>query len=117
MNDNAYMVDFLREYNVSTTFDVKDLSPYLENVDDFDLRINQFQPEGDYMHCDSNMEGVDSNAYGHSNGPMTRVHVKQLQNALISQINATEAPMSLKACKMNGNSSNLFVCFQIRLGS
>jgi hypothetical protein len=25
--------------------------------------------------------------------------------------------MSLEACKLNGNGSNMFVCFQIRLGS
>jgi hypothetical protein len=54
VNDNAYIVNLLREYNVSTTFNVKDLSPYLEDVDNFDLRINHFQPEGDDMHHDSN---------------------------------------------------------------
>ena len=35
------------------------------------------------MHQDSNMEGVHSNVYGHSNGPMMRARAKQLQSALI----------------------------------
>jgi hypothetical protein len=35
------------------------------------LRTNHFQPKGDDMHHDSNMEGVDSNVYGHSDGPIT----------------------------------------------
>jgi hypothetical protein len=33
------------------------------------------------MHYDSNMEGVDSNVYVHSDDPMTRARAKQLQSA------------------------------------
>jgi len=62
--------------------------------------------------------------YGHS--------AKQLQNALTSQISVAKDSMSLEACKLllllihtstyqkkeacklNENSSNMFVCFQIR---
>ena len=40
INDNAYMLDFLGEYNVSATFNVTDLSPF--DVGD-DLRTNHFQ--------------------------------------------------------------------------
>jgi len=36
------------------------------------------------MHHDSYMEEVDSNMYGHSDGPMKRGRAKQLQSALIS---------------------------------
>jgi len=61
VNDNAYKVDFPGEYNVSATFNVIDLSLYLEDVDKSDLRTNHFQPEGDDMHHDSNMEGIYSN--------------------------------------------------------
>jgi hypothetical protein len=71
VNDNAYKVDLLGEYNVSATFNVKDLSRYLKDVDDFDLRTNHFQLEGNMNH-DSNMERVDSNVHGLSDGPMTR---------------------------------------------
>jgi hypothetical protein len=56
VNDNAYKVDLPGEYNVSTTFNVKDLSPYLEDVDDSDLRTNHFQPKGNDMYHDSIME-------------------------------------------------------------
>jgi len=38
------------------------------------------------VHHDSNMEGVDSNVYGHSDSPMMRARAKQLQSALTSQI-------------------------------
>jgi len=31
------------------------------------------------MHHDSNMEGVDSNIHGYSDGPMTRARAKQLK--------------------------------------
>jgi hypothetical protein len=62
------------------------------------------------MHHDSNMEGVDSNVYGHSDGPMTRAQAKQLQSALTSKTSMTEASMSLRTCELNGNCSNMFVC-------
>jgi len=71
VNYNANKVDLLGEYNVSATFNVKDLSRYLKDVDDFDLRTNHFQLEGNMNH-DSNMERVDSNVHGLSDGPMTR---------------------------------------------
>ena len=72
VNDNAYQVNLPGKYNVSATFNVKDLSSYWEDVDDSNLRTNHFQPEGDDMHHDSNMEVADSNVFGHSDGPMTR---------------------------------------------
>jgi hypothetical protein len=52
--------------------------------------------------------------YKHSDGSMMRAWAKQLQNILTSQISITEASMSLEACKLNGNGSNMFVFFQIR---
>ena len=42
VNDNAQKVHLLGEYNVSATFNVKDLSPYLEDADESDLRKNHF---------------------------------------------------------------------------
>ena len=73
MNDNAYKIDLLGDYNVSVTYNVKDLSPCLEDVDDSNLRTNYFQPKGDDMHHDSR---VDSNMYGHLNGSIMRAWVK-----------------------------------------
>ena len=49
VNDNAYKADLPDEYNVLATFNVKDLSLYLEDVDDSDLRTNHFQTEGIYI--------------------------------------------------------------------
>ena len=43
INDNAYKLDLLGEYNVKATFNVIDLSPF--DVGD-DLRTNPFQDEG-----------------------------------------------------------------------
>ena len=40
INNNAYKLDFLGEYNVSATFNVTDLSPF--DIGD-DLRTNPFQ--------------------------------------------------------------------------
>jgi hypothetical protein len=40
VNDNAYKVDLLSDYNISTTFNVNDLTPYLDDIDDTDLRTN-----------------------------------------------------------------------------
>jgi hypothetical protein len=50
MNDNAYKVDLPSDYNVSATFNVKDLTPYLDNDDDSNLRTNHFQPGADDVH-------------------------------------------------------------------
>ena len=44
INDNAYRLDLPGEYNVSATFNVTDLSPFV--VGDDDLRANPSQEEG-----------------------------------------------------------------------
>ena len=47
MNDNAYKIELPDDYNVSATFNVRDLSPYLEDSlddgEDLDLRANPTQ--------------------------------------------------------------------------
>ena len=40
VNDNAYKVNLLGEYGVSATFNVADLSPYLEDYHLSNLRAN-----------------------------------------------------------------------------
>jgi len=52
------------------------------------------------MHHGSNMEGANSDVYGHSDSLMTRAQTKQLQSTLTSHISATEALMSLEACRI-----------------
>ena len=51
VNDNAYKLDLPEGYNVSPTFNMHDLSPYLEDgigIDDgVDLRASPFQQKGD----------------------------------------------------------------------
>ena len=44
INDNAYKLDLLGEYNASATFNVSDLSPFLAD-DEANLRTNPFQEE------------------------------------------------------------------------
>ena len=43
VNDNAYKVDLPGEYEVSTTFNVADLSPYYSDASPSDLRVKSFQ--------------------------------------------------------------------------
>jgi len=43
VNDNAYKVNFFRDYGVSTTFNVADLSPYLEDDHLANLEANSPQ--------------------------------------------------------------------------
>ncbi|PKI63081.1 hypothetical protein CRG98_016532 [Punica granatum] len=47
VNDNAYKFELPDDYNVSATFNVRDLFPYFEDEKDMDLRINPSEPGGD----------------------------------------------------------------------
>jgi len=47
VNDNAYKIDLLDDYNVSATFNVLDLSPYLDDTYQADLRTNLLQQQED----------------------------------------------------------------------
>ncbi|KAL3598370.1 hypothetical protein D5086_006288 [Populus alba] len=71
VNDNAYKVDLPGDYNVSATFNVKDLSPYLDDDDDSDLRTNHFQPGADDVHHGNYNPSrkAESNMQEDSDGP------------------------------------------------
>ena len=76
INDNAYKLDFLDEYNVSATFNVTDLSSFY--VCD-DLRTNHFQEEGNdgSMTREWSVDMLEILL-----GPMKRVRAKRLKEAL-----------------------------------
>ncbi|KAL1189313.1 hypothetical protein V5N11_014316 [Cardamine amara subsp. amara] len=54
INDNAYQLDLQGKYNVSSSFNVSDLIPFV--ADESDLRSNPFQEEGDDAIMDSTQE-------------------------------------------------------------
>ena len=84
VNDNAYKVDLPGDYNVSATFNVFYLTPYLDDDDDddddSDLRTNHFQPGADDVHHGNYNPSrkAKSNMQEDSDGPMTRARAKQL---------------------------------------
>jgi hypothetical protein len=92
INDNAYKLDLPREYNVSATFNVSDLSPFGVG-DELDLRTNPFQEEG-------NDEDVASTRSWNADpiqvpiGPVTRARAKKFQNALSGLIQGIWAQAS-----------------------
>lgn len=47
INDNAYKVELLGTYGVSATFNVADLSPYLDDEPDMNSRASSVQPRED----------------------------------------------------------------------
>jgi len=118
VNDNAYKVDFPGDYNVSATFNVKDLTLYLDDDDDCDLRTNHFQPGADDVHHGNYNPSckAKSKMQEDSDGPMTRARVKQLQRALMSQIGMIETPSELKISNQFEIGSRIFICLQLELG-
>ena len=80
INDNAYKLDLPGEYNVSATFNVSDLSPFVAG-DELDLRTNPFQEEGNDADMAStrawNMDPIQVPI-----GPVTRARAKRFKNAL-----------------------------------
>ena len=80
INDNAYKLDLPNEYNVSTTFNVTDLSPF--DVGD-DLRINPFQEEENNggMAKEWSVDPLETPL-----GLMTRARARRFKEALNSLI-------------------------------
>jgi len=75
INDNAYKLDLPSEYNVSTTFNVTDLSPF--DVGD-DLRENPFQDEGN----DGDQGTALKDLVQVPIGPVTRARAKKFKDVL-----------------------------------
>ena len=81
INDNAYKLDLLGEYNISATFNVSDLSPF--DVGD-NLRTNPFEERGN----DENQQAF-KNPLHVPVGPITKARSKKIKeafNGLIQEI-------------------------------
>ncbi|XP_071924861.1 uncharacterized protein [Coffea arabica] len=84
INDNAYKLDLPGEYNVSATFNVPDLSPYLAD-DEVDLRTKLSQEEGN----DEEVGGaIQVEQVKIPLGPMTRARTKRLYETLQTLVRA-----------------------------
>ncbi|PKI58986.1 hypothetical protein CRG98_020631 [Punica granatum] len=73
VNDNAYKIELPDDYNVSATFNVRDLSQYFEDEEDMDLRANPSEPGEDDVPKNAVQDEV-----GSSSGPITRSMAKKL---------------------------------------
>ena len=83
VNDNAYKIELPGEYNISSTFNVSDLSLFDAEVGDFDLRTNPLQEGGNDESMDKKLEILKG-----LGGPMTRARTKMAKETL-HQIVAT----------------------------
>ncbi|PKI43097.1 hypothetical protein CRG98_036508 [Punica granatum] len=77
-NDNGYKIELPDDYNVSVTFDVRDLSSYFEDEKDKDLRANPSEPGGD----DVPKNTVQAEARS-SSGPIIRSLATKLAATLL----------------------------------
>ena len=64
VNNNTYKIDLSGDYNISATFNVSDLSPYVDDVYQADLRANLLQ------------QGEDDG------GPSQKFSINQVHNQL-----------------------------------
>ncbi|KAM7486464.1 hypothetical protein LguiA_002473 [Lonicera macranthoides] len=92
INDNAYKLELLGEYNVSATFNISDLSPFSAGDD---LRTNPFQEEGNDEDAASTGSSIRiercSDPIQVPVGPITRARAKKFKEALNGLIQATWA--------------------------
>ena len=76
INDNAYRINILDEYGVSSSFNVTDLTPFVTGDDAEHLKANAFQEEGN----DKNLETAQIQ------GPMTKSRTKQSMDTLQQKV-------------------------------
>ena len=89
INDNAYKVDLLGEYNVSSTFNVVDLSPF--DVGE-DSRSNPFQErENDESFGGSIGEVTVHDPLNVPDGLITRSRAKKIKEAMVGLVQSTWA--------------------------
>lgn len=87
INDNAYKLDLPGEYQVSSTFNVADLSPY--DVGD-DSWTNPFQGGGNDGGPSNHTSQVLKDPLRIQDGPVTRSRSKQIKEALMSLVAAVQ---------------------------
>ena len=88
INDNAYKLDLPGEYNVSATFSVAQLSPFAAG-DDFDLRANPFQEEGNDANPPETIQPTTrwgADPLRMKVGPITRAQAKRCKDNIASFI-------------------------------
>ncbi|KAL9840604.1 hypothetical protein AtNW77_Chr2g0230521 [Arabidopsis thaliana] len=98
INDNSYQIDLRNKYNISSSFNVSDLSPFL--IDETDLRANPFQEGGHDMTIvrqDSQLEPtklfvaeeqlVAGETLAEPTSPMTRSKTRFLNQAVSGLLN------------------------------
>ena len=78
VNDNAYKLELPGEYNVSATFNVADLSPFL-GEENLDLRTNPSQVEGTDVCTDLSPSNDPVRV---PLGPVTRAQTKRFKESL-----------------------------------
>ncbi|PKI55253.1 hypothetical protein CRG98_024353 [Punica granatum] len=81
INDNANKIELPDDYNVSVTFNVRDLSPYIEDEKDMDLRANPSEPGGDDVPKNTFQDEAKS-----SSGPITRSLAKKIAATLLGPL-------------------------------
>ncbi|XP_057422694.1 uncharacterized protein LOC130716712 [Lotus japonicus] len=83
VNNNAYKIELPGEYNISSTFNVSDLSLFDADGGEFDLRSNPFQEGGNDEDKDKDKGHGALKGLG---GPMTRARAKRAKEALQQMI-------------------------------
>jgi hypothetical protein len=90
INNNAYKIDLLGEYNVSVTFNVVDLTLFDTS---FDSRSNHFEERGDDM---DQLRNINKDPLHVPNGPITRSKSKALKEALNALVLKVSTKLDLK---------------------
>ncbi|KAA3487321.1 Transposon Ty3-I Gag-Pol polyprotein [Gossypium australe] len=79
INENPYKLDLPGEYNISTSFNVSDLSLFYAN---FNLRTSRFEEEGNDVSTPGSTTSSTLDPLELPKGPMTRARAKLLQEAV-----------------------------------
>jgi hypothetical protein len=80
--ENAYKVDLPADFGVSPTFNIADLTPYLGEEDELELRTTQMQEGEDDV--DINTSDTSTPTHNQISGPITRARARQLNNQVSS---------------------------------